>query len=164
MDKIQIGKIVGTHALKGELKIRSKSNLALECFVKGNILTIQDEEFEIFTCRIHKTNFLVSFKNYQDINLVEKFIGSSVFVEKNNIEIEDDMYLVSDLLKCFVYVENNEIGPIVDIIDNGRHDILVVNKNNKKIMIPYVDAFVLEEDIPNGKIHIKSIAGLIDEN
>lgn len=36
MDKIKIGKIVGTHGLKGEVKIRSSSDFSEERFKKGN--------------------------------------------------------------------------------------------------------------------------------
>lgn len=164
MSDIQIGKIVGTHALKGELKIRSKGNLAQECLVKGNIVLIQGTEFEIQTCRVHKTNFLVSFKGYLDINLVEKYIGSPVYVPEENIEIEEEMYLVRDLLECCVYLDDKLIGSIIDVIDNGRHDVLVVEINKKKTMIPYVDAFIKSEDIENNRIDINVIEGLINEN
>ena len=40
MDKIKVGKIVGTHGLKGEVKIRSVSDFADERFKKGNNLII----------------------------------------------------------------------------------------------------------------------------
>lgn len=161
MEKIQIGKVVGTHALKGELKIRSNGNLAKDCLIVGNFVNIQNILFEIATCRIHKTNFLVSFKDYQDINLVEKYIGSSVFVDQDAIVIEEDMYLGKEIMKCNIYIDNKLIGKVSDIIDNGRHDVLVVKNNNKKIMIPYVDAFIEKEDIENQRIDVRMIEGLI---
>lgn len=164
METIQIGKIVGTHALKGELKVRSKGNLANECLVKGNFVFIQNKEYEITTVRVHKTNYLVSFKGYADINMVENLIGSFVFVDKKTIKIEENETLVSDLLKCHIYIEGKAIGQVERVIDNGKHDILVVMNDRKKIMIPYVDAFIESENIKEGMIVVKSIKGLIDEN
>ena len=53
MDKVKVGKIVGTHALKGELKIRSNSDFSNERFKKGNSLYIRyhgnDIELEIIS-------------------------------------------------------------------------------------------------------------------
>ena len=62
MDKVKVGKIVGTHALKGELKIRSNSDFSNERFKKGNSLYIRyhgnDIELEIISSRFHKNNYL----------------------------------------------------------------------------------------------------------
>ena len=65
MEKLKIGKIVGTHGLKGELKIRSNSDFSDKRFKKGNEIIIryqnQDLVYKIITSRIHKGNYLVSF-------------------------------------------------------------------------------------------------------
>ncbi len=78
MDKVKVGKIVGTHALKGELKIRSNSDFSNERFKKGNSLYIRyhgnDIELEIISSRFHKNNYLVAFKDHQNINLVENML------------------------------------------------------------------------------------------
>ena len=39
-----------------------------------------------------------------------------------------------------------------------------VDKDDKKIMIPKVDAFIKDIDIKNKKIYINEIKGLIDED
>ena len=61
MNKLKIGKIIGTHALKGELKIRSNSDFNDQRFVVGRQLLIGDFQnaFIIKTVRFHKGNFLV---------------------------------------------------------------------------------------------------------
>ena len=46
MEKLKIGKVLGTHALKGELKIRSYSDFNDQRFVIGNKLYLNNiEEF-----------------------------------------------------------------------------------------------------------------------
>ena len=42
MEKLKIGKIVGTHALKGELKIRSFSDFNDQRFVVGHKLYLNE--------------------------------------------------------------------------------------------------------------------------
>lgn len=166
MDKLKIGKIIGTHALKGELKIRSYSDFNDQRFVIGHQLLIGDfpDEFIIKTVRFHKGNFLVSFEGLQNINLVEKYVGLNVYGYKDDIELEDDEYFYGDLIGCTVINDNQEIGKVVSIFNNGAHDILSVETGHGKLSIPYVDAFIEDIDINNKQIKVKLIKGFIDED
>ena len=97
MEKVKVGKIIGKHGLKGELKIRSNSDFGAVRFKKGNSLYIRyqgvDLEFVIVSSRIHKGNYLVAFKDNQDINLVEKYVGSFVYGLKDDELLDEDEYL-----------------------------------------------------------------------
>ena len=83
MAYIRIGKVVNTHGLKGELKISSESDFDDIRYKKGNTVYLRTEEgyvpFEVATFRLHKGFPLVSFKDFQDINLVEKFKNCIVY-------------------------------------------------------------------------------------
>lgn len=169
MDKIKVGKIVGKHGLKGELKIRSNSDFSEERFKKGNSLLIryqgEDLEFVIVSSRIHKGNYLVAFKDNQDINLVEKYVGSFVYGFKDKELLNDDEYFYDDLIGLQVKsVEGNLIGKVISIYNNSRHDILNIDYNGKNVAIPYVDAFIKDVDLDNEIITVQLIKGLIDED
>ena len=168
MDKVKVGKIVGTHALKGELKIRSNSDFSNERFKKGNSLYIRyhgnDIELEIISSRFHKNNYLVAFKDHQNINLVEKYVGYNVYGLKEDVELDDDEYFYDDLIGCQIINNDQEIGKVESVYFNGAHDVLTVQTANKKIAIPYVDAFIENEDIENKKIFVHLIKGMYDED
>lgn len=169
MEKLEIGKIVGTHGLKGEIKIRSNSDFADERFKKGNEIIVnyqkQDLIFTILTSRVHKGNYLVALKDNQDINLVEKYIGCFVFGYKDDELLDDDEYFYDDLIGMqVVSTQGKEIGPVTSIYDNTRHDILNVDYNGKNVGIPYVDAFIKEVDLKKEIIVVELIKGLIDED
>lgn len=169
MDKIKVGKIVGKHGLKGELKIRSNSDFSEERFKNGNSLLIryqgEDLEFVIVSSRIHKGNYLVALKDNQDINLVEKYVGSFVYGFKDKELLNDDEYFYDDLIGLQVKsVEGNLIGKVISIYNNSRHDILNIDYNGKNVAIPYVDAFIKDVDLDNEIITVQLIKGLIDED
>lgn len=156
MEKLKIGKIVGTHALKGELKIRSFSDFNDQRFVVGHKLYLNEivDPFIIKTVRVHKGNYLISFEGLQDINLVEKYIGYNVYGLKEDVELDDDEYFYDDLIGCQIINNDQEIGKVESVYFNGAHDVLTVQTANKKIAIPYVDAFIENEDIENKKIFV----------
>ena len=175
MEKLKIGKIVGTHALKGELKIRSFSDFNDQRFVVGHKLYLNEivDPFIIKTVRVHKGNYLISFEGLQDINLVEKYIGYNVYGLKEDVELDDDdklhkevltLMIYDDLIGCQIINNDQEIGKVESVYFNGAHDVLTVQTANKKIAIPYVDAFIENEDIKNKKIFVHLIKGMYDED
>ncbi len=56
MDKIYIGKVIGTHGIKGEIKILSDVEVSDKAFKSGNVLYFEDEsnEYIIESVRVHK--------------------------------------------------------------------------------------------------------------
>jgi|AKYZ01.1.fsa_nt_gi 16S rRNA processing protein RimM len=169
MDRIKIGKIVGTHALKGELKIRSNSDFSEERFQVGKQIDIQYQNqmvtLEIVSKRIHKGNYLIACKGNQDINLVEKYIGCFVYAEKDEQLLAANEYYVNDVIGTKVYTNKDKyVGEVQDIIFNGRHDVLVVKGPFDKVLIPYVEAFVLEENIEDKKMIVNVIPGMLNED
>lgn len=168
MDKVKVGKIVGTHALKGELKIRSNSDFGDERFKKGNTLYIRyqgnDIELKIASSRFHKNNYLVAFEGYQDINLVEQYVGSFIYGLKDETLLDENEYFYDDLIGLVVKCGNRVIGKVTSIYNNGRHDILNIDYDGKNVAIPYVDAFIKDVDLNNEVIEVELIKGLIDED
>lgn len=170
MKKLKVGKILTTHGLKGELKIRSETDYGDVRFGKGSklYLTYNKEELEltVATSRVHKNNYLVSFEGLQDINAIEKYKGLDVFAPKDVELLDEDEFYYDDLIGCkIVDGDDLELGEVVDVMETQAHDILVLKtKSNKKAMIPYVDAFIEEVDIEGKVIVINRMEGLIDED
>lgn len=163
MDKVKIAQIINTHGIKGELKLRSLSDFIDERFEKGHHVFVryqhQDIEMIVKSHRRHKGFELVSFENNLDINLVEKYKGSFIYDYKDNELLDEDEYFVSDLIGCDVYDHDLLIGQVSDVQLLPHHDILIVKGKEKEYKIPYVNAFVLNEDIENKRIDVALIEG-----
>lgn len=164
MDKIKVGVIVNTHGLKGELKIKSFSDFNDIRFHKGSYIYIKERneyiEMKIKSYREHKGFVLVVFDSYEDINLVEKYKGLELYVDKEDLhDLEEDEVYYFDLIDCEVYEEDGTfIGNVEDVLETGANAVLRVNK---KVLIPYVNAFIKETDIKNKKIIIYHVEGLL---
>lgn len=161
MDFIYIGKIVNTHGIKGEVRIISNFKYKENVFKKNNNLYIgKNKEKQIINnYRKHKNFDQIIFYNINDINEVLKYKGESVYINKDEIKI--DGILNEDLIDINVYGNKKLIGKITNIVDNGAHEILVIND---KILIPYVEEFIKKIDIENKIIEINVIEGLIYED
>ncbi len=165
-----IGTIVSTHALKGEVKIYSTTDFKEERYKVGNILYIEKGnqmfEVKVKSYRVHKDFELVSFENYNNINDVLELIKCKVYVHESQLhDLESDEYYYHELIDSFVYNENNLIGKVIDVVNYGASDILIIKSaQGKEIMIPFVDEFIKEIDSENKTIKIEIIEGLLGEN
>lgn len=164
METIKIGVIANTHGLKGEVKVKSCSGFNEERFQKGKTLYLafqnQMVEVKVQSYRENKGFVYVSFVGLQDINTVEKYKGSEVFINKDDIHAlaEDEVYY-SDLLDCEVFDEEKQlIGKVTDLLETGANVVLRINET---ILVPYVKAFVKEVDVENKKITIHVMDGLL---
>jgi len=165
MDYIEVGKIVGPHGIKGELKVLSDSDFKSERFKKGNVLylKINDEykEVKVSSYRPHKNLDLITINNLFDINEVLKYVNKDLYVKKDQLEkLNIDEYYYTELIGLeVVSLENELIGVVKDIMRLPQGEVLVVyNSNNKRILIPFVDEFIVEV---KNKVIVKVIEGLI---
>ena len=161
-DYIYVGKIVSTHGIKGELKILSDEDLVDKIFKVHNNLYIGDDykKEEILTHRIHKNYNLITLKGYEDINLVNDFLKKKVYININEIELNDKEYLLYQLLDCKI-MENNKVYGNVFQVEKGKKTNYVKVKYNQEYLIPLIDEYIDSIDIKNKIIYTKNVDNLI---
>lgn len=166
--QIEIGKIINTHGIKGELKIISSTDFEEERFAVGNSVNIQFGKdlipMEVASFRRHKGCLLVAFKDLMNINFVEKYKGCVISVDSDELqELDEDEVYFYQLIDCKVIdEENNELGMVVEIIETAAHDILRIrNDEGKEVLIPYVEAFIVDVAVDEKVITVHLIEGFV---
>ena len=145
MNKLYIGKIVNTHGIKGELRI--KDNLTTkqknEIFKIGSNLIIEDKSYKITSYRVHKDYDMVTFLGFTNINEVLFLKGKKVYKSKNEINLNNEDILDSELITYKVKTTDNIEGKILDIEETGNnYKILRLLINNNEVLVPYHKEFV----------------------
>lgn len=160
MNYLYIGKLVNTHGIKGKVRLLSKFRYKDKVFVKGFKVYVgkDKEEFEIEKYRVHKNFDMLVFKDNYDINKVEYLKGSLVYINKDDLHLDDDTFLSIDLIGFNVIIDNKNIGIIKEVLDTPANEVLVLDNN---VMIPYVKDFIDNINIKEKIITIKNIKGLI---
>jgi len=164
MKYVKIGKIVNTHGIKGELRIRSNFEFKERVFKKGFNLYIGKDKIkeEISTYRHHKEFEMVTFIEYNNINQVLKYLKEDVYIIKEDLNLEEDEYLENELIGCNI-IENEEVvGEVLSIIQTSpTNKVMEIIYKEKRILIPYHKDFILKLDLQNRKIEVKLIEGMI---
>ena len=159
---ICIGKIINTFGIKGELKIVSDFEYKDRIFKKDEIIYIGKLKTKeiINTHRIHKNYDLITFNNYNNINDVLKYKGENIYIDRFDLELNENEYLLNDLIGFEVIDNKNVIGIVIDYNKNINNILLKV-KNNKIFYIPLYSNYVIKVDVGKKQIITNNGSDLI---
>ncbi|MBC2284705.1 ribosome maturation factor RimM [Listeria booriae] len=166
-----VGKIVNTHGLMGEVRVMSQTDFADERFVPGNELFLfaknskKPEKLVIKTHRKHKNFDLLTFEGIVGINSVERMKEGMLKVPESQLgDLEENEFYFHEIIGCEVYTEEGELlGTISEILTPGANDVWVVQqKGEKDKLVPYIADVVTSVNIADKKITISVMEGLFD--
>ncbi|MBU5293319.1 16S rRNA processing protein RimM [Anaerosalibacter bizertensis] len=167
MDYIQVGKIINTQGIKGEVKIHPLTD-DISRFDELEKVYIGEEKVLVYIEKnwSKKEFVILKFVGYDDINEVLKFKNEYLYIEeKDKIKLEEDSYFIFDIVGCNVLdINGNKIGIVTQVITNTGNDIYIIKSedNSKNYLVPAVKQFIKKVDIENKEIIIEPIEGLIE--
>ena len=167
-DLFQIGYITDTHGLKGEVKVFPTTDDVRRFDVLEDtiLVTPKGEKISLVAekARYFKNLVILKFKDYDDINDVEKFKKSELYVTRENaIPLEEGEYYLKDLYGLKVITDEGEdLGIIDDIIETGANDVYVVKGDSGEVLIPNIKQCVLKVNLENGTMEVHLLDGLRD--
>ena len=165
---VPVGKVIGTHGIKGLLKVYSYS---------GNIQSLQSaatvylkdknggvREHAIKSVAAHAGGFILGLDDFADINQVLPLNGSELYLKLSQLPAPDeDEYYWRDLIGLTVVTDQGlELGTLVDIFETGSSDIYVVRGETKEYLIPAIADVITLVDVPGKKMIITPLDGLLD--
>jgi len=171
LEYLNVGKIVNTQGLKGEVRVISQTDFPEERFKIGNQLFLFKDNREptvlaIKTYRRHKNFDILSFAGLLSINDVKKYRDGVLKVSVRELaELgEHEFYYHEIIGLSVVTVFGEKIGEIKEIISSGANDVWVVKRiKGKDVLIPYIEPVVKKVDLKTGEVVIELMDGLIDD-
>ncbi len=168
--------VIKTHGYKGDIVLKKdkyiSSAIFEECLEEGNAIFVEkdgipvpffisDDSLYFFdddTARLH----------LDDINNVEKaqeFTGNQIFFTEDCLRTESSDNSNPHSWKNFIVSDKNLgfIGTIIDFNEEiAQNPLIVVEKDNKSLLIPYNETFIVEVLLDDKKIITELPAGFLD--
>ena len=168
MDLLEVGKIVNTHGLRGEVKVVPWTDYP-EVFEDIETVYIKKksdyERLDIAGIKYQKNNLIIRFAQLKDINEAEKYKNRVLYAERASLgELPEGVYYIADLIGLDVVKEDGEkVGIISDVFNTGSNDIYEVKREGQKnLLLPVIDDVVLNIDVENKKVTVRMMEGLED--
>lgn len=167
MKYVSIGKITNTHGLKGTIKVKSFTDFKEDRYKKGSLLYISFKgDYIPVTVSHHryvKTLDYLTFKEFDDINMIEKYKGSFLMFNKEEARtLEEDEFYFDELIGLKVFAGKELVGICSDVREYPQGEIIEVKRDNKKdALIPFRKEFIKEVNKDRKRITLHNWEGLL---
>lgn len=167
--KICLGKIVGVHGIRGEVKVKSYTELDKDL---GSYGDLEDKNStQKFTLKVtgHSKDLLrVKIKGVDDRNKAETLIGTELYANRDVLpEVQtEDVFYEADLVGLEVLDEQkNKVAKVIGFYNFGAGDILEIKLTNGKTeMLPFSKAYVPDVNLEESYIIVTSTAMVFSED
>jgi 16S rRNA processing protein RimM len=166
-----VGRILGAHGLRGEVKVESYTDFE-DRFNAGQQLLLGDElqVTEISTSRAHKGIFLLGFNEIRDRPAADLLHNEWLYIpEEAAMQLDEDSFWVHDIIGLNVQTESQErLGEVVDVLFTGANEVYIVRpipgiNQDRELLIPALAEVIRSVDLEAGAVTVRLLPGMLDE-
>lgn len=165
-DCYQLGEVIKTHGLNGEVSISLEVDFPDEYQNLESVFLEQQGKlipFFIDTIQINKNKALVKFEDIDSIDSAKSLVKAQLYLPLSTLpELESGQYYFHDLVDCEVYEKGSKLGLVKEVVDLNGNQLLVIESNGKEVLIPLKDEILINVDISAKKVEVDLPEGLLD--
>lgn len=172
---LEIGKIITSHGVKGEMKVEPWCDSA-EFLCDFETLYLPDgpetadgqlnlKAVEIESARVNKEIAIMKFKGIDTPEAVRLLRNCVLLMDREDVELEEGCYFQADLLGLAVVDADSEriYGRITQVLETGANDVYVIESaSGGPYYLPAVAEMVVETDIEGELMRVRPIPGIFD--
>lgn len=165
--EFQVGIFTATHGLRGEIKVYpTTSDISRFDYLKDVILKTKEgpKVLKIVGVRYQKGMVLVKFEGINDINDIERYKGSPLFVTRENAaHLKPGQFFIADLIGMPVVTDDGRaLGTLTDVLQTGANDVFIVQGETKEYLLPKIPDCVKDISLEENRILVHMMDGLED--
>ncbi len=167
-DYLELGQIVGTHGIKGEMRINPwcdspdfAKNFKTVYFDKDGRSSVK-----VTACRPHGNIILMKLENINTVEEAEKMRNKLLYIKRSDAELPDGTWFIEELIGCEAYDADSGIlyGVISDISPTGANDVWhITDKNDVEFLVPAIKDVVVEVNVDENYVKLKPMKGIFDD-
>lgn len=164
--QFEIGKIVNTQGIKGDVRCISFSDDIKRFSLLKQVYATNGKSnliLDIESVRYHKQFVVIKFKGVETMTDAENLKNYTLKIdEENALPLEEDEYYIRDLYGLEVFEEDGRLlGVLEDIIFTAANDVYVIKNNGEKdFLLPAIKQCILNVDIKEKKMIVKLLKGM----
>lgn len=174
IEYLEIGEIVNTHGIKGELKVIPLTNnperydelssVYIECDGNNKVIGCL-KELQVEKVRYYKGLVFLKLKGIDNIETAQSYKGCFIKISrKDAVKLPEGSYFICDLVGLEVFTsDGRELGILKEVLKTGANDVYNVEKEGKSILIPALKQVVKLVDIEAGIIKVDLPEGILDD-
>ncbi len=165
---LQAGQIVGTHGVRGEVRVDSWCDSPAE-FAKLKTLYTDNQGGGrlLVKSRPHGRVALCQIKGVDTVEAATALRGTVLYLHRDDLKLPAGSYFISDLIDMQVVDADTDAvyGVITEVSHTGSNDVYHLRMpDGREVLIPAIPAIVSTVDIDAGVMRIVPMKGLFDDD
>lgn len=164
---LEAGKISGTYGVRGMLRVQSwcDSNEVFCNFKKLYLDKNGENMLCVSSSSPHGNVVIMKIKGIDTIEEAEALRNKIVYVNREQLNLDEGTYLIQDLIDCKVFHADNKepLGVITDVSKTGSNDVWHIEKDGKEFLIPVIDDVVIKVAVDEESVFIRPLKGIFDD-
>lgn len=165
-----VGKIVSTHGIKGEVKVYPLTDDPSRFEELKSVIVEKNGNQSIMninSIKYVKNSVVLKFNEINDMESAIALKDAMLIINrKDAIKLPKDKFFICDILGCDVFDgKRGYLGKIDDILPTGSNDVYIVkgSPKYKEVLIPALKSVVKNVDLENKRIDVELLEGLLDD-
>jgi 16S rRNA processing protein RimM len=164
---VAVGRVLRPHGVRGEVVVEVLSDVPGR-FQKGSRMTgIRAGEpplvLVVAASRAHKRGAVVRFEGCEDREGAEELRGLELEVPRSEVpKAPRGTFYQFELLGCLCRDDGEELGRVVEVVEDGGGVMLIVEGEGRRVPVPFVKEFLRKVDVAAGRIELALPPGLLE--
>lgn len=159
---LETGKVVNVHGLKGEVKVYPWCDTPeLLCEFDTLYTNKGNQAIEVEYARVQKNMVIMKIKGVDTVEKANEWRNKILYLDRNDLELDDDTYFIQDLIGLEVYDADNDTyyGVLSDVLETGANDVYTIKNEelHKEFLIPAIPQVVISTDIDSNIMKIRPL-------
>ena len=165
---LEAGRIVGTHGLKGELRLEPWCDSA-EFLAPIKTLYWDKagaQPVKIVSSRPHKSLLLITIEGVDSATQGDILRGKVLYLDRKDAKLPEGRYYIQDIIGLSVCDADTGVcyGELTDVLRTGANDVYQVTSSDKKnYLVPAISSVIVSTDLEQGKMLIRPIRGIFED-
>lgn len=165
-DCYQIGHVIKTHGLKGEVQLFFDVDQPAEYQELESMFVYQNNSlvpFFIEHLQINANKVIAKFEEIDSIEDAKAIVACQIYLPLDVLpELPDGEYYLHQLVGMDLYDQGKLIGTVKELFESGAQDLISVTHQGKEVLIPIQDEIILKVDAVQNKIEANIPDGLLE--
>jgi 16S rRNA processing protein RimM len=163
-----VGKIVKKYSFKGELLIKLDTDDPEQFLEMESVFVEQHKNlipFFIETSSLHKSSLLrVQFEEVENEADADALVGKELYLPLQLLPpLSGNKFYYHEIIGFTVKdLSFGEVGTVIGVNDNTAQHLFIIEKDNKEILIPINDEFIVNVSRKSKEITLQVPEGLIE--
>ena len=165
---LQVGKIVSTHGVRGELRVQPWCD-GPDYMCRFSVLYFDEQGREgrrVLSCRPHGNITLLTLEGVDSLEAARALRGRILYMDREESGIGENEWFIEDLIGCRVTDADTGrlYGTLTEVSQTGANDVWHIrSEQGREYLIPAIRDVVHSVDPAAGRITITPLKGIFDD-